>query len=62
MWFKCSRNGLEFESFTVIYTDSLLVYDSKYYFQVYLDSCAYKTVNTQMNDFLDENLLMPDKN
>ena len=31
----------EFESFTVIYIDSLLVYENKYYLQVYLDNCAY---------------------
>ena len=31
---------LEFESFTVISVDSLLVYDKKYYLQVYIDNCA----------------------
>ena len=33
------------ESFTVISIDSLLVYDKKYYLQVYLDNCAYKVIN-----------------
>ena len=28
----------------------------KYYLQVYLDNCAYKTVNKQMTDYLDKNL------
>ena len=49
----------ECESFTVISIDSLLVYDKKYYLQVYLDNCAYKTncaVNKQMADYLGENL------
>ena len=49
----------ECESFTVISIDSLLVYDNKYYLQVYLDNCAYKTncaVNKQMTDYLGENL------
>ena len=32
------------ESFTVISIDSLLVYKSKYYVQVYLDNCAYKII------------------
>ena len=39
---------IEFESFTIISVDSLLVYDRKYYLQVYLDNCAYKIVNKQM--------------
>ena len=39
---------IEFESFTIISVDSLLVYDRKYYLQLYLDSCAYKIVNKQM--------------
>ena len=47
---------MECESFTVISIDSLLVYKQKYYLQVYLDNCAYKIVNKQMADYLDENL------
>ena len=43
------------ESFTVISIDSLLVYENKYYLQVYLDNCAYEIVN-KMTDYLDENL------
>ena len=34
-------DDIESESFTVIYIDSLLVYENKYYLQVYLDNCAY---------------------
>ena len=37
--------------------DCLLVYDNIYYRQVYLENCAYKIVNKQMTDYLDENLL-----
>ena len=44
------ENDIECESFTVIFNDSLLVYDKKYYLQVYLDNCVYKTVNKQMAD------------
>ena len=44
------------ESFTVISIDSLLVYENKYWLQVYLDSCAYKIANKQMTDSLDGNL------
>ena len=39
------EDDIECESFTVISIDSLLVYDKKYYLQVYLDNCAYKIVN-----------------
>ena len=44
------KDDIECESFTVIFIDSLLVYDNKYYLQVYLDNCAYKIVNKQMTD------------
>ena len=51
------EDDIEYESFTVISIDSLLVYESKYYLQVYLGNCAYKILNKQMTDYLDENLL-----
>ena len=44
------------ESFTVLSIHSLLLYDKKFYLQVYLDNCAYKTVNKQMTDYLDDKL------
>ena len=44
---------IEYESFTVISIDSLLIYENKYYLQIYLDNCAYKIVNKQMTDYLD---------
>ena len=40
--------GAECEFFTVISIDSLLIYDKKFYLQVYLDICAYKIVDKQM--------------
>ena len=49
------RDNIECKSFTVISVDSLLVYDHRYYLQVYLDICAYEVVNKQMTDYLDEN-------
>ena len=49
------EDDIECKSFTVISTDSLLVYNKKCYLQVYLDNCAYKIVNKQMTDDLDEN-------
>ena len=50
------EDEIECESFKVISIDSLLVYNKKYYLQVYLDNCAYKIVNKQMTGYLDENL------
>ena len=51
-----SEDGVECKCFTVIWIDSLLVYDNKYYTQVYLENCPYKTVDNQMRDYLDGNL------
>ena len=53
--------GAECQSFTVISNDSLLVYDNKYYLQVYLDNYAYKIVDKQMIDNLHVNLLETDE-
>ena len=50
------EDDIECESFAVISIDSLLVYKSKYYLQVYLDNCAYKIANKQMTDYLGDNL------
>ena len=55
------EDGVECKSFTVISIDSLLVYDSKYYLQVYLDNCAYKVVDNQRIDYLDDNLFETDE-
>ena len=41
---------------SVIYVDSLLVYEIKYYLQVYLNNCAYETLTKQISNYLDENL------
>ena len=50
------KNDLECESFTVFSIDFLPVYENKYYLQVYLDTCVYKTVNKQKTDYLHENV------
>ena len=55
------QDGAECKSFTVISIDSLLVYENKYYVQVYLDTCAYKIVDKQMIDHLDDNLFKIDE-
>ena len=51
-----SEDDIESEFFTVVSIVFLLVCDKKYYLQVYLNNCTYKTVNKQMTDYLDENL------
>ena len=48
------EDDIECKTFTVIYSDSLLIYKSKYYQQVYLDNCAYKIANKQMARSLDD--------
>ena len=42
------KDRLECKFFTVVSIDSLPVYDSKYYLQVYLGNCVYKVVHNQM--------------
>ena len=51
-----SEDDREYESFTDISIGSLLLYDNKYYLQLYLDNCDYIIVNKQMIDYFDENL------
>ena len=34
------EDNIEWESFTVIFVDSLLIYENEYYLQIYLDSCV----------------------
>ena len=48
-------DGAECKSFKIISFNSLLVYENKYYLQVYLDNCAYIIIYTQMLDYLDGN-------
>ena len=50
------EDDMKCESFTVISVDSLLVYENKCYLKVYLDNCAYKIVNKQITDYLDDKL------
>ena len=50
------EDDIESESFTVIPIDFSLVYEGKYYLQVYLDNCSHKTIEKRMIDYLDDNL------
>ena len=51
-----AKGGVECKSFTVISIDSLFVYENKWYLQAYLNNYAYKTVNTEIIDYFDDNL------
>ena len=55
------EDGVGCEFFTVISIDSLLVYENKYYLQVYLDNRAYKIVGKKMIDYLHDNVFESDE-
>ena len=46
------KDSVECKSFIIISIYSLLVYENKFYLQVYLDNCTSKTVNKRMIDYL----------
>ena len=50
------EDGVEYKSFTIISIDSLIVYDNKYYLQVYVDNCIYEIVDKQIVDYIDDYL------
>ena len=52
------ENDTKCESFTV---SSLLVYENKYYVQVYLDDCAFEIVDKETH-CLDDNPFETEKN
>ena len=51
---------IQCECFTDISIDSSLVYESKYYLQIYLGNCDYKIANKQTKDYLDDNFFETD--
>ena len=55
------EDEVECKSFTVISIDWLLVYDNKYYLEVYLDNFAYNIVDNQMIGYLDNDLFEIDE-
>ena len=50
------EDDVECQSLTIISIDYLLVYENKYYVQVYLDKYAYKTKDKERADYTDDNL------
>ena len=55
------EGGIKLESFTVIFIDFLLIYENRYYLQVYLNKYAYKVVNTEIIYYLDDKFLEADE-
>ena len=49
------EDDIKCKSFTVISVNSLLVYQNKYYLQIYLDNCTCIIAIKQMTDYLDDN-------
>ena len=49
------EDDIECESLTVISISSLLVYENKYYLQVYLDNYPYRIEDKQIINYLDHN-------
>ena len=54
------QDGVESESFTMVSIDSLLVYESKCYLQVYLDNCAYNIADQKLIDYFDDDFFQTD--
>ena len=54
------EDDIEYESFIAISVDSLLVYESKYCQQVYLDNGVYEIAKKEITDYLDDNLFETD--
>ena len=50
------EDGVECEPFTIISINFLLVYQNKYYLELYLNSFVYQILNKQMIDYLYDNL------
>ena len=55
------EGGIKLESFTVIFIDFLLIYENRYYLQVYLNKYAYKIVNTEIVYYLDDKFFEADE-
>ena len=58
----CQEMEQNVVSFTVPSIDSLLVYDRRYYLQVYSNNCAYKIIDEQIIDYLEGNPFETDEN
>ena len=53
---------MKYESLKIISTDSLLTHEKDIVPQVNLYNCAFEIVNTQIKDYVDNNLFNFDRN
>ena len=60
--FNVLEDGAECESFITFLLIIWFFYENKYDLQVFLKSCAYKIVDKQMIDYLDDNIFETDEN
>ena len=56
------EDDIECEYFTIISIDLLLIWENKYFLQVYLDKCAYKIIEKQITDYVGDNPFEIDEN
>ena len=56
------EDDIECEYFTIISIDLWLIWESKYFLQVYLDKCAYKIIEKQITDYVGDNPFEIDEN
>ena len=62
MCLKFAKRWTKCKYFVVISIDLLLVFDNKYYLQVYLDNCASEILDNQTIDYRYDNLCETDEN
>ena len=55
------EDDIECQSFTVISIYFSLVYNEKYYLQVFSDNCIYENLNKKMTDYLNGTNFCVDK-
>ena len=55
------EDDMECQSFTVISIYFSLVYNEKYYLQVFSDNCIYENLNKKMTDYLNGTNFCADK-
>ena len=55
------EDDMSCETFTFISIEFLLVSENKYYLQVYLDNCAYKIIDKELADYIDDNFFEIDE-
>ena len=53
--------GIECQHYAIVFINSLLVYENKYYLQVYLKGCLYRIDDKIIMSYLGDNLFESDE-